>query len=33
MPVDDFLVWLVASDSALLDATLLPELSAGGFSA
>jgi diguanylate cyclase (GGDEF)-like protein len=30
MPVDDFLGWLVASDSALPDATMLPLLSRGG---
>ncbi|SDY91645.1 diguanylate cyclase/phosphodiesterase [Modestobacter sp. DSM 44400] len=30
MPLDDFLGWLVAADSALLDETLLPLLSRGG---
>jgi diguanylate cyclase (GGDEF)-like protein len=30
MPVDDFLSWLVAADSALVDETLLPLLSHGG---
>jgi EAL domain-containing protein (putative c-di-GMP-specific phosphodiesterase class I) len=29
MPVEDFLRWLVASDSALIDETLIPELSHG----
>ncbi|HEX2073672.1 MAG TPA: bifunctional diguanylate cyclase/phosphodiesterase [Geodermatophilus sp.] len=33
MPVDDFLAWLVASDSSLLDETLVPLLSRPGASA
>jgi diguanylate cyclase (GGDEF)-like protein len=32
MPVDDFLCWLAASDSPLLDEMLVPELSRGGSS-
>jgi diguanylate cyclase len=33
MPVDEFLRWLAASESALVDETLLPMLSRGGVQA